>query len=52
MQSDFVPKKLKKAKWLLTKNLDISKERQEEIYPKIPKKRSWWYRLKLRIFGL
>ncbi len=52
MQSDFVAEKLKKAKWILTKNYDISKDRQEELESKIYAKKSWWHRLKLRIFGL
>lgn len=52
MQSDFMPEKLKKAKWILTKNLEYSKEKQKELEPQIPQKRSWWHWLKLRIFGL
>jgi len=52
MQSDFVAEKLRKAKWVLTKNYDIAKDRQEALELKMRAKRSWWYRLKLRIFGL
>jgi len=52
MQSDFVAEKLKKAKWVLTKSYDVAKERQQALDPKVRVKRSWWHRLKLRIFGL
>jgi len=49
MKSDFVPEKMKKAKWVLTKNLEIAQEKEEALRPKIPQKQSWWYWLKLRI---
>ncbi len=52
MQSDFVAEKLKKAKWVLTKNYDVAKERQQALEPKVRVKRTWWHRLKLRLFGL
>jgi len=52
MRSDFVAEKLKKAKWVLTKNLEISQDRQKAMEPEVPKRKSWWHRLKLRIFGL
>jgi len=52
MQSNFRAENLKKAKWLLTKNLEIAQDRQQEMYPKVEEKKPWWYYLKLRIFGL
>jgi hypothetical protein len=33
MQNDFTPQKMKKAKWALIKNYEISKERIEEMKP-------------------
>ena len=52
MQSDFVPEKLKKAKWEVTKRLEIAQEKQKALEPKRIPKRSWWHRLKLKLFGL
>ncbi len=51
MQSDFIPEKMKKAKWALIKNLEIAQEKEEAMKPKIftaglPWWRKWWNRLK------
>ncbi len=52
MQSNFRAEKLKRAKWLLTKGLEIAQEKQQELEPQVEKKRSWFHHLKLRLFGL
>ena len=43
MQSDFVPEKLKKAKWRLTKNLEISEDKLKEMEPELPRKKHHWW---------
>jgi hypothetical protein len=49
MKSDFIPEQLKKAKWELTKKLEIAQEREAAMQPSIPKKRSWFKQIILHI---
>jgi hypothetical protein len=51
MQSDFIPEKMKKAKWVLIKNLEIAQEKEALLKPKVSTGntawwRRWWNRLK------
>lgn len=52
MQNNFRAEKLKKAKWLLTKNLEIATQREQEDTPKAEKKRTFLEYIKLKLFGL
>ncbi|MEA3419924.1 MAG: hypothetical protein U9Q90_11070 [Campylobacterota bacterium] len=51
MHSDFEAVRLKRAKRILIKKLEYAQDQQQIMKLKVPKKYSWWHRLKLRLFG-
>jgi hypothetical protein len=50
MLHSFRAEHLKKAKWLLTRDLEIVQEKQNNIRQKPHKKRSIWSKIKAKLF--
>jgi len=44
MQNNFVPEKMKRAKWILTKNLERAREKEEALNPKVHDRKAVWWR--------
>ncbi|SFV54056.1 hypothetical protein MNB_SV-6-101 [hydrothermal vent metagenome] len=51
MLRSFRAEHLKKAKWLLTRDLELAQERQNQIRHRPRKKRSIWSKIKSKLFG-